>query len=88
MPDDPRAKMVGAAIFGDGCAAALLSGDPDADGPMILASQVHQIGDTLGAVSLDAQRHRSYLHLARELPDLAGAGLRRGRRQASCAATT
>ena len=27
-PDDPRAKTVGSAIFGDGCAAALLSGDP------------------------------------------------------------
>ncbi len=30
--EDPRAKTVGSAIFGDGCAAALLSGDPDPDG--------------------------------------------------------
>jgi alkylresorcinol/alkylpyrone synthase len=76
MPDDTRAKIVGAAIFGDGCAAALLSGEPDADGPMIVASQVHQIGDTLGAVSLQPSGQDCYLHLARELPDLAGAGLR------------
>ncbi len=73
--EDPRAKTVGSAIFGDGCAAAVISADPDADGPMILASQVHQIGGTLGAVSLAFSAEDSYLHLARELPDLAGAGL-------------
>jgi alkylresorcinol/alkylpyrone synthase len=74
-PKDPRAKTVGAAIFGDGCAAAVLSRDPRAEGPVILASQVHQIGASLGAVSLDNSGADSYLHLARELPDLAGAGL-------------
>ncbi len=73
--EDPKAKTVGSAIFGDGCAAALISSDPHADGPLILASQVHQIGGTLSAVSLDVQADSSYLHLARELPDLAGAGL-------------
>jgi alkylresorcinol/alkylpyrone synthase len=74
-PADPRAKTVGSALFGDGCAAALLSSDPRADGPIISASEVHQIGDTLGAVSLDVGGGDSHLHLARELPDLAGAGL-------------
>ncbi len=73
--EDPKAKTVGSAIFGDGCAAALLSNQPGDDGPLILASQVHQIGGTLGAVRLDVQSDSSYLHLARELPDLAGAGL-------------
>jgi alkylresorcinol/alkylpyrone synthase len=75
-PHDPKAKTVGSAIFGDGCAAALLSRHPRrAQGPMILASQVHQIGTTLDAVKLDLAGEHSYLHLARELPDLAGAGL-------------
>jgi alkylresorcinol/alkylpyrone synthase len=78
-PHDPKAKTVGSAIFGDGCAAVLLSRDPDPDGtpptPAILASQVHQIADTHGAVSLHFAHQDSYLHLARELPDLAGAGL-------------
>jgi predicted naringenin-chalcone synthase len=74
-PDDPKAKTVGSAIFGDGCAAALLSNDPRAEGPLILASQVHQVGGTLGAVRLDVESEGSYLHLARELPDIAGAGL-------------
>ncbi len=74
-PNDPKAKTVGSAIFGDGCAAALLSRDPRAGGPAILASQVHQIADTHDAVSLHFSNQDSYLHLARELPDLAGAGL-------------
>ena len=74
-PGDQRAKTVGSAIFGDGCGAALLSSAHDAAGPTIVASQVHQIGDTLGAVSLALSAEDSYLHLARELPDLAAAGL-------------
>jgi predicted naringenin-chalcone synthase len=72
---DPKAKTVGSAIFGDGCAAALLSANPRAHGPMIIGSQVHQIGTTLGAVSLELDGEASYLHIARELPELASAGL-------------
>ncbi len=75
--EDPRAKTVGSALFGDGCAAAVLSTEPGASGPAILATQVHQIGGTLGAVALSFSANDSYLHLARELPDLAGAGLPR-----------
>jgi alkylresorcinol/alkylpyrone synthase len=81
-PEDSRAKTVGSALFGDGCAAVLLSSEPGPDGipptpptPVILASQVHQIGGTLDAVSLELTGTDSHLHLARELPDLAGAGL-------------
>ncbi len=80
-PDDTKAKTVGSAIFGDGCAAALLSSDATAArransaGPTILASQVHQIPGTLHAVSLALAPHDSYLQLARELPDLAAAGV-------------
>lgn len=78
-PADPRAKTVGSAIFGDGCAAALLSSDPGPDrippGPLIIASRVHQLAGTLDAVRLDMTPTDSHLHLARELPDLAGAGL-------------
>jgi predicted naringenin-chalcone synthase len=75
-PHDPKAKTVGSSIFGDGCAAALIArGDTRCAGPAILASQVHQLGASLGAVSLHIAGEDSYLHLARELPDLAGAGL-------------
>ncbi len=90
-PDDARAKTVGSAIFGDGCAAVLLAGEADegasangvqppaagalGGGPLVLDSQVHHIGGTLGAVSLSLSPEDSHLHLARELPDLAAAGL-------------
>jgi alkylresorcinol/alkylpyrone synthase len=53
----------------------VLSGDPDADGPVILDSQVHQVAGTLDAVRLDLAAEDSYLHLARELPDIGGAAL-------------
>lgn len=72
---DPRAKAIGSAIFGDGCAAAVLDGDPGAEGPAIVASKVHQIAGTLGAVKLELAAQDSYLHLDRDLPDKAGAGL-------------
>jgi predicted naringenin-chalcone synthase len=74
--EDPRAKIVGSAIFVDGCAAALLTDDPHAEGPVIVSSKVHQIGDTLGAVSMELATEDSYLHLDRDLPDVAAAGLR------------
>ena len=73
--DDPKAKVIGSAIFGDGCAAALISNDGSGEGPSILASQVHQIAGTLDAVTLALSSEDGYLHLARELPDLAGAGI-------------
>ncbi|HYM45274.1 MAG TPA: 3-oxoacyl-[acyl-carrier-protein] synthase III C-terminal domain-containing protein [Solirubrobacteraceae bacterium] len=73
--DDARAKVVGSAIFGDGCAAALLADDPRADGPAIVAAKVHQIAGTLDAVSLELAAEDSYLHLSRDLPDVAAAGL-------------
>jgi len=73
--EDHKAKTVGSAIFGDGCAAALLSSDPRADGPLIVASRVHQIAGTLDAVSLELAPGDSYLHLNRDLPDVAAADL-------------
>jgi predicted naringenin-chalcone synthase len=73
--DDPRAKTVGSAIFGDGCAAALLGGDPAGSGPVIRGSQVHQIPGSLDAVSLATSSLDSHLHLARELPELAAGEL-------------
>jgi predicted naringenin-chalcone synthase len=74
--NDERSKTVGSSIFGDGCAAALIDGEGSADGgPAIVASQVHQIRGTLGAVRMQLAPDDSYLHLIRELPDVAGEGL-------------
>ena len=68
---DPRVKTIGSAIFGDGCAAALLSGRRGATGPAVLATAAHQIPDTLDAVVLTFDEKDSHLALARQLPSLA-----------------
>ncbi len=77
--DDERSKTVGSSIFGDGCAAALVELDEaptvDSEGPAVIASKVHQVGGTLDAVRMQLSPEDSYLHLVRELPDLAADGL-------------
>ncbi len=76
---DERSKTVGSSIFGDGCAAALVELDDaptvDREGPKVIASKVHQVGGTLDAVRMQLSPDDSYLHLVRELPDLAADGL-------------
>lgn len=77
-PEDARSKTVGSSIFGDGCAAALIELDglpAEQDGPAVIASKVHQVAGTLDAVRMQLAHDDSYLHLVRELPDLAGEGL-------------
>ena len=69
---NPRVRTVGAAIFGDGCAAALLSERSDARGPAILATAVHQVPGTLGAVEIACDEQGGYLGIAPELPRIAG----------------
>jgi predicted naringenin-chalcone synthase len=70
---DHRAKTVGAAIFGDGCGAAVI--EHGSDGPAVVASKVHHIEGTLGVVRMELTDEDSYLHMERDLPDLAAAGL-------------
>jgi predicted naringenin-chalcone synthase len=68
---DPRAKVVGSALFGDGCAAALLRLDGDGAGPAVLASAVHQVPGTLDHVHFEVTGADSHMQISRELPDLA-----------------
>jgi alkylresorcinol/alkylpyrone synthase len=72
-PDDPRAKTVGSAIFGDGCGAAVI--EKGGDGPAIAGSKVHQLEGTLDAVRMELSDDDSYLHMDRDLPDVTAAGL-------------
>ena len=74
-PDDPRAKVVGAAIFGDGCAAATIESGAGVPGPAVVASAVHQLPGTLDIVHMALSDHDGHLALARELPDIASAEL-------------
>lgn len=80
--EDTRSKTVGSSIFGDGCAAALIELDgsqpaatTESRGPAVVASKVHQITGTLGAVRMQLTPDENYLHLIRELPDVAANGL-------------
>jgi predicted naringenin-chalcone synthase len=72
-PGDQRAKTVGSAIFGDGCAAAVI--ENGTSGPAVAASKVHQIEGTLDAVRMELSNDDSYLHLDRDLPDVTAADL-------------
>jgi alkylresorcinol/alkylpyrone synthase len=73
-PEDERTKIVGSALFGDGCAAALLTRDASAAGPALLAAQVHQIEDSLGSVRFCVSANDSFMHMGRELPTIAREG--------------
>jgi alkylresorcinol/alkylpyrone synthase len=44
-------------------------------GPAVVASKVHQVTGTLDAVRMELAADDSYLHLIRELPDIAAEGL-------------
>jgi alkylresorcinol/alkylpyrone synthase len=73
-PGDGKAKVVGSALFGDGCAAALLGGPGEDGGPAILATAVHQVAGTLGHVRFGVSAEDSYMRISRELPAVAEEG--------------
>jgi predicted naringenin-chalcone synthase len=68
-PGDERTKIVGSALFADGCGAALLDhGSRGGTGPEIVASAVHHLPDSLDQVRFMVSEGDSYMHLGRELP--------------------
>lgn len=74
-PGDDKVKAVGAALFGDGCAAALLEAarDHDAGGPAVIATAVHQLPGTLDHVRFRVTGDDSHMQISRELPAVAEA---------------
>jgi predicted naringenin-chalcone synthase len=69
--DDEQVKTIGSSLFGDGCAAAVLTNGASTDGPAILAARQHQIADTLGTVHFRLDGADSFMQIGRELPKLA-----------------
>ncbi|MFL5818501.1 MAG: type III polyketide synthase [Conexibacter sp.] len=69
--DDEQVKTIGSSLFGDGCAAAVLTNGASTDGPSILAARQHQIEDTLGTVHFRLDGDDSFMQIGRELPKLA-----------------
>ena len=81
-PTTRKAKIVGSALFGDGCGAALLSaGHRAPQGPAILASQVHQIGEY-------ARRRQPAVQRRRQLPAPRARAARPRRRRAARRSST
>ena len=76
---DERVKIVGAALFGDGAAAALLSLEPpgrgDGTGPRILSTAVHQVPGTIDHVRFAVSGEDAHMRMARELPVFAETGV-------------
>ena len=73
--EDEKVKIVGSALFGDGCGAALLDGEGDAPGPRIAGSAVHQVPGTLDHVRFAVESAESHMRISRELPAIAQTGL-------------
>jgi predicted naringenin-chalcone synthase len=69
-PGDSKTKVVGSALFGDGCAAALLEQGGQGDGPDLLAHAVSQVPGTLDRVRFAVTAADSHMQLSRELPAL------------------
>lgn len=69
--DDEQVKTIGSSLFGDGCAAAVLTNGTSTAGPAIVAARQHQIEDTLGTVHFRLAADDSFMQIGRELPKLA-----------------
>jgi predicted naringenin-chalcone synthase len=69
--DDEQVKTIGSSLFGDGCAAAVLTNGASTGGPAIVAARQHQIEDTLGTVHFRLDGDDSFMQIGRELPKLA-----------------
>ena len=72
---DEKVKIVGSALFADGCGAALLGGPGAAEGPAVRATSVHQVPGTLEHVRFAVTGEDSHMRIARELPAIAATGL-------------
>jgi len=69
--DDEQVKRIGSSLFGDGCAAAVLTNGASTAGPSIVAARQHQIEGTLGTVHFRLAADDSFMQIGRELPKLA-----------------
>ena len=66
-PDDEKTKIVGSSLFGDGCAAAVLTRDAASSGPALLRPGPPGRGHArLGHFRVSADD--SFMHMGRELP--------------------
>ena len=72
---DEKVKIVGSSLFADGCAAAVLAAADAAEGPVVAATAVHQVPDTLDHVRFAVTGEDSHMRISRELPVIAATRL-------------
>lgn len=71
--DISQANLISSILFGDGAAAAVVSGRPTAPGPRILTSETYTFPDSLGAMGFDLKDSGFHILLSKDVPEMIGA---------------
>ncbi len=69
--DISQANLISAILFGDGAAAAVVSGKPS-PGPKILVTETYTFPDSLGAMGFDLRDSGFHILLAKDVPEMIG----------------
>src|SRR5712664_4508117 len=73
--DISQANLISSILFGDGAAAAVVTGKP-AHGPKILVTETYGCPDSLGAMGFDLRDSGFHILLAKDVPEMIGAKIR------------
>jgi alkylresorcinol/alkylpyrone synthase len=73
--DLSQANLISCALFGDGAAAALVTGNGK-PGPQILDSHTHTFPDSLGAMGFELRDSGFHIVLSKDVPQMVRAGIR------------
>jgi alkylresorcinol/alkylpyrone synthase len=73
--DITQANLISSILFGDGAAAALVSGDGHG-GPKILTSETYTFPDSLDAMGFDLRDSGFHILLSKDVPEMIGAKIR------------
>jgi alkylresorcinol/alkylpyrone synthase len=68
--DTSQANLISSILFGDGAAAALVTGDRAAPGPRIARTESYLFPDSLDAMGFDLQANGFHIVLSRDVPEL------------------
>jgi alkylresorcinol/alkylpyrone synthase len=68
--DTSQANLISSILFGDGAAAAIVTGNHAASGPRILRTESHLFPDSLDAMGFDLQSNGFHIVLSRDVPEL------------------
>ena len=69
--DISQANLISSILFGDGAAAAVVTGKP-AQGPKILVTETYTFPDSLGAMGFDLRDSGFHILLAKDVPEMIG----------------